>query len=75
MITPSISFSWQPNMRTAANGFTSMSYIDVNGIQHNVDYNIYEGQVYSPVGSYQSASMSFSIGNNIEAKVRDSHFR
>ncbi|MDD7071678.1 MAG: putative LPS assembly protein LptD [Candidatus Egerieousia sp.] len=71
MITPSISFSWQPNMRTAANGFTSMSYIDVNGIQHNVDYNIYEGQVYSPVGSYQSASMSFSIGNNIEAKVRD----
>lgn len=71
MITPSISFSWQPNMRNAANGFTTMSYIDVNGIQHFVDYNIYDGQVAPPLGSSQAASMSFSIGNNVEAKVRD----
>lgn len=71
MITPSLSFSGQPEMGTAANGYTSMSYVDVNGIQHVVDYNKYEGQIYSPPGRGKSASMSFSIGNNIEAKIRD----
>lgn len=71
MITPSISFSAQPEMGTAANGYTSMSYVDANGVQHVVDYNRYEGQIYSPVGRGKSASMSFSIGNNVEAKVRD----
>ncbi len=71
MVTPSLSFSAQPEMGTAMNGYTSMSYVDVNGVQHVVDYNKYEGQMYSPAGRGKSASMSFSLGNNIEAKVRD----
>ncbi len=71
MVTPSISFSGQPEMGTAANGYTSFSYVDVNGIQHVVDYNKYEGQINSAPGRGKSASMSFSLGNNIEAKVRD----
>ncbi len=71
MVTPSVSFNVQPEMGTSMNGYTSMSYVDVNGVQHVVDYNKYEGQIYSPVGRGKSASMSFSIGNNVEAKVRD----
>lgn len=71
MVTPSISFSVQPEMGTAANGYTQMSYVDINGIQHTVTYNKYEGQTNSPPGRGRSASMSFSLGNNIEAKIRD----
>lgn len=71
MVTPSISFSAQPEMGTAANGFTSLNYVDANGIQHVQPYNKYDGQIYAPPGRGKSASMSFSIGNNLEAKVRD----
>ncbi|MBQ5593475.1 MAG: LPS-assembly protein LptD, partial [Bacteroidales bacterium] len=71
MVTPSIGFSWQPEMGTKANGYRQLSYVDINGIQHSTVYNIYEGQPNSFPGRGQSASMSFSIGNNIEAKVRD----
>lgn len=71
MVTPTVSLSAQPEMGTAANGYTQMSYVDANGIQHVVAYNRYEGQVNSPPGRGKSAAMSFSIGNNLEAKVRD----
>ncbi|MEG0518818.1 MAG: putative LPS assembly protein LptD [Bacteroidales bacterium] len=71
MVTPSLSFSVQPEMGTKGNGFTSLSYVDVNGIQHVEPYNRYDGQIYSAPGRGKSASMSFSLGNNLEAKVRD----
>ncbi len=71
MVTPSISFGIQPEMGTAANGFSQLSYVDINGIQHSVTYNKYEGQINSPPGRGKSASMSFSLGNNVEAKLRD----
>ena len=71
MVTPSISFSAQPEMGTSANGYTQMSYVDINGIQHTVTYNKYEGQTNSPPGRGKNASMSFSLGNNVEAKIRD----
>ena len=71
MVTPSISFGVQPDLGTAANGYTQLNYVDVNGIQHVVNYNKYEGQIYSPPGRGKSASMGFSLGNNVEAKLRD----
>ena len=71
MVTPSISFGVQPDLGTAANGYTQLSYVDINGIQHVVNYNKYEGQIYSPPGRGKSASMGFSLGNNVEAKLRD----
>ena len=71
MVTPTLSFNVQPEMGTSANGYTSMSYVDANGIQHVVNYNRFEGQINSPPGRGQTAAMSFSIGNNLEAKVRD----
>ena len=71
MVTPALSFNVQPEMGTAANGYTQMSYVDANGIQHVVNYNRYEGQINSPPSRGKTAAMSFSIGNNLEAKVRD----
>lgn len=71
MVTPSINFSFQPEMGTYGNGYRTLSYIDATGKQHSLIYNKYEGQIYSAPGRGKSASMGFSIGNNLEAKVRD----
>ncbi len=71
MVTPSVSFNVQPEMGTAANGYTTLNYVDVNGVQHVLTYNKYEGQINSPPGRGKTAAMSFSLGNNVEAKMRD----
>lgn len=71
MVTPSLGFSFQPEMGTAMNGYKTLSYVDINGIQHTEVYNRFEGGINSAPPRGKSASMSFSIGNNLEAKVRD----
>ena len=71
MVTPSLSFSYRPEMGTPANGYRTLSYVDVNGIQQSLDYNRYDGLLYSPPSRGKSAGLNFSVGNNIEAKVRD----
>lgn len=70
VITPSVSFSFQPELGTSANGYKTLNYIDINGQQHARVYNRYSGQIYSPPGMGKSASMSFQFGNTFEAKVR-----
>mgnify|MGYP003584568264 FL=1 len=70
MVTPTLSFSYQPEMGTSANGYRTLNYVDKSGTQHSVVYNKYSGQIYSPPGMGKSAGMSFSIGNNLEAKIK-----
>ena len=70
MISPSVSFSYRPDLSIPMNGFTTFTYIDANGVHQVQEYNKYEGSIYSPPSSGQSASLSFSVGNNLEAKVR-----
>ena len=41
------------------------------GKEQAYDYNIYAGQIYSAPSKGRSATMGISIGNNLEAKVRD----
>lgn len=71
VITPSLSFSFSPEKGTAFNGWRTLNYTDANGVERSVDYNIYQGQIYSAPSKGKTASMSLSIGNNLEAKVRD----
>lgn len=71
MITPSLSFSFRPEMGTSWNGYTQYNYVDINGIQHTLDYNKYSGQINSPPSPGKSAAINFSMGNNIEGKVID----
>ena len=71
VVSPSMSVSLSPELGTAANGWRTLEYVDVNGIQKTYDYNIYAGQLNSPPGKGKNASASLAIGNNIEAKVRD----
>lgn len=71
VVSPSLSISLSPEKGTYANGYRTYFYTDKNGEEKRYEYNIYQGQIYSAPGKGRSASASFSIGNNLEAKVRD----
>ncbi len=71
VVSPSISASFSPEKGTHFNGWRTLTYTDKNGVEQTQDYNIYAGQLNSPPGKGKTASLSFSLGNNFEAKVRD----
>ncbi len=77
VITPSVSVNYSPEKGTAFNGWRTLDpYYDARGTFHDVTwYNIYSITGHhnstSPPGRGKNASMSLSIGNNLEAKVRD----
>lgn len=71
VVSPSVSMSFSPEKGKAFNGWRTFNYIDTLGVQKSYDYNIYQGQINSAPGKGRSATMSLSIGNNLEAKVRD----
>lgn len=71
IISPSISFNFSPEKGTYFNGWRTLNYVDENGVARTLDYNIYAGQIYSAPGKGKTASMNLTIGNNLEAKVRD----
>ena len=77
VITPSVSMSFSPEKGKAFNGWRTLdAYYDKRGTYHQeAYYNIYsvKGNHNSvqPPGRGRTGSMNVSIGNNIEAKVRD----
>ena len=77
VITPSVSLSYSPEKGTSFNGWRTLdAYYDKRGNYHaESQYNIYSlpghHNTVSPPGRGKSATMSISIGNNLEAKVRD----
>lgn len=71
VISPSMSLSLSPEKGTFANGYRTYYYTDVNGEDKEYQYNIYTGQLLSAPSKGKSATASLSIGNNLEAKVRD----
>lgn len=71
VISPSVSMSLSPEKGTYANGYRTLQYTDASGAEKEYQYNVYSGQMYSAPGRGKSASASLSIGNNLEAKVRD----
>ncbi len=71
MITPTLSASYHPDLGTYGNGYRSYYYIDDNGQSRQLDYNIFEGQPYGYPSKGRVGALSFSLGNNLEMKVRD----
>ncbi len=76
VISPSISLSFSPEKGTSFNGWRTMdAYYDKRGSYHaETMYNIYSVSKHNSVsapGRGKSGTMSISIGNNLEAKVRD----
>ncbi len=71
VISPSFSLSFSPEKGTYANGWRTLEYTDAKGVAKTYDYNIYSGQMNSVPGKGRSGTLGISIGNNLEAKVRD----
>ncbi len=71
VVSTSVSMSFSPEKGKAFNGWRTFNYVDTLGVQKSYDYNIYQGQINSAPGKGKSATMSISLGNNLEAKVRD----
>lgn len=69
MITPSVSFNYKPELGVPINGYVNYDYVDVNGEMKTMEYNKYSGGIFSPPGKGEVAGLSFSLGNNVEAKV------
>lgn len=69
VLTPSISFNYNPDFSDPRYGFykTYQSTPDSNKFQK---YSIYERGIYGGPGSYKAGSIGFSLGNNLEMKVR-----
>lgn len=67
VLTPSVSYSYTPDFSTSNFGFYD-TYQDASG--SDVKYSYYSGSLYGTPGSALSSSMSFSIANNLEMKVR-----
>ncbi|MBO4465123.1 MAG: LPS-assembly protein LptD [Bacteroidales bacterium] len=72
VISPSVSMSFSPEKgNIGQNGWTSLTYTDKNGEEKVYEYNMYQGQLGSYPSKGKSATANISIGNNLEAKVRD----
>ncbi len=74
-IVPSFSFSYSPNFAeryTDTVRVANARVIDNNNFDNNVKrVPIYDGSVFSAPTSAQSGSISFSLTNNLELKVRN----
>ena len=76
VISPSISANFRPEQGTYFNGWRTLdAYYDKDGKFHDSsDYNIYSLTTHnsgSAPGKGKTAGLSFSLGNNFEAKMRD----
>ena len=69
VISPSMSLSYTPDLGKVWNGYETYTYTDRDGFQKEYLYNRFTGG--SGGGAKQAATASLSIGNNLEAKVRD----
>lgn len=77
VITPSVTMSYSPEKGTAFNGWRTLDeYYDKRGTYHApTQYNIYSvtghHNTAAPPSRGKSGTITLTIGNNLEAKVRD----
>jgi lipopolysaccharide assembly outer membrane protein LptD (OstA) len=69
LITPSVTFSYQPDFSDLKYGYYSTVQVDTAG--NTRKYSYYEGYIMGYPGTGKQGNMSFDLQNNIEAKVRD----
>lgn len=71
VFTPSVSYSMAPDFGDYRYGYyDTYSYTDTNGEFHTVEYSPYSGSLYGVPGKGKSGTISMSISNNVEMKVR-----
>ncbi|MBP5536070.1 MAG: LPS-assembly protein LptD [Bacteroidales bacterium] len=67
VINPSLSFRYQPDFGSAALGYWKQ-YTDTTGYVHR--YSIFEQSLYGGPSDGRSGQIAFSVGNNVEIKVK-----
>jgi hypothetical protein len=67
--SPSVSLSWRPDFSTNFWGYYDCVQVDSTGKMER--YSRHAGSMNGTAGAGRSASMSFSLGNTLEMKVRD----
>lgn len=71
VFTPSVSYSMAPDFGDYRYGYyDTYSYTDSNGEFRTVEYSPYSGSLYGVPGKGKSGTISMSISNNVEMKVR-----
>lgn len=70
---PSISVNYRPDFGDAKYGYwETLNYISKNGRKINTVYSPFGRQIFGVPGRGESGSISLSVSNNLEAKVKDS---
>jgi hypothetical protein len=67
VMKPSIGFSYNPDLVKSFNGYRMVQRDTLGNMEQ---YNIYQGQPYGYPSQRESGSINFSLGNNLEMKVR-----
>jgi len=71
VFTPSVSFSMAPDFGAYKYGYyDSFSYYDADGELVTQEYSPYQGAIFGVPGKGKTGSVSFSVSNNVEMKVK-----
>ena len=71
VFTPSVSFSMAPDFGAYKYGYyDSFSYYDADGELVTQEYSPYQGAIFGVPGKGKTGSVSFSMSNNVEMKVK-----
>lgn len=71
VLTPTVSFNYSPDFSASRYGYyKTYQKTDANGNVSLVDYSPFQNNVFSVPGRGKNGSISFTLGNNIEMKVR-----
>lgn len=74
VMTPSVSYSYRPDFGQEKFGYYDTYEKDIDGYDapEQVTYSRYEGSLYGTPGRGKSGSVSLSVSNNVEMKVKSS---
>ncbi|MBQ3698540.1 MAG: LPS-assembly protein LptD [Prevotella sp.] len=68
---PSVSFSYHPDFGAERYGYWgTYNKVDADGNVTQVEYNRYQGALYSPPSQGMAGNISMTLSNNVEMKVR-----
>jgi hypothetical protein len=71
VMTPTVSFSGSPDFSSSFFGYYgTYSYADANGQLQTVKYSHYPSGLYGVPGQGRTGTVSFSVANNLEMKVK-----
>ncbi len=71
VLTPTVSFSYAPDFSSPWFGYYDQySYIDPNGKQQTRKYSLFPNSLYGVPGQGKTGSVSVSLANNLEMKVK-----